>query len=315
MPKNNSTFVTKTYKNAKKYLDDLSPSSSLWLESENWIFRGQRDAEWQLIPSAFRPAIWKQFRGIAGDVTNWKTNVMRMIMETNAVRRFAVMADRQGLLVPGFDETWLAYDTMARKVLVDINKVFSGEQKFPLLHWRPLFGMAQHYGIPTRLLDWSESAKIAAYFASCEAAELIANKSINEEGFIAVWALNITKLEFMTGSKSERIVSVRAPWSSNPNLLAQKGLFTLHEQPLLQDAPPVFEPPEETIQKIMAETKPTQDQPILYCLRLAIKESGRLLKLLHLEGVDAASLFPGYAGVTKCLRELQLHKAMNNLNF
>lgn len=36
---------------------------------------------------------------------------------------------------------------------------------YPQTDWEHLFAM-QHYGVPTRLLDWSESALMAAYFAA-----------------------------------------------------------------------------------------------------------------------------------------------------
>ncbi len=47
-------------------------------------------------------------------------------------------------------------------------------------------------------------------------------------------------------------------------------------------------------------------EPILYRLRLEVKESGMLLNLLDKEGINAALLFPGYAGATQSLREKRL---------
>ena len=35
---------------------------------------------------------------------------------------------------------------------------------YPQTDWEQLFAM-QHYGMPTRLLDWSENLFVAAYFA------------------------------------------------------------------------------------------------------------------------------------------------------
>lgn len=43
------------------------------------------------------------------------------------------------------------------------------------------FLLMQHYGLPTRILDWSESILVATYFAVCDA------KHRNEDG--AIWAL------------------------------------------------------------------------------------------------------------------------------
>ena len=315
MPINQKVFETKTYNSAIKLLADLSPNTDMWnTNSETWIFRGQRDAEWRLVPSAFRPSSWEQFRAITGGTENWKNNHTHLLFETTTVRFFAQAADRQGLLVPGFDELWLNIDTLMQKLIGDINNVFSGKQKFPPSPWRSLFGMAQHYGIPTRLLDWSESAKIAAYFAAVDAADMLASHLFDDRGFIAVWALNTNGLtaKFHNPEAGERIVLVRAPWSSNPNLRAQKGLFTLHEQTLMQDAPPDFEPLEKVIQRIFTDDISKLNSPMLYRLRLDIKESDHLLSLLHNEGIDAASIFPGYAGVTQSIREMRLHRKPAN---
>jgi hypothetical protein len=311
MPKKTLKYETKTYDRATKFLADLSPSSSLWYpRPDRWIFRGQRDANWRLIPSAFRPESWRSFGGLVAD-TEWTTNQMCLGMETNAVCLFAEAADRQGLPVPGFDESWLGHETRMQKFSYDLGDVFCGKQKFPLPHWRPLFGMAQHYGIPTRLLDWSESAKIAAYFATVEAAGRVTDQSSDAGEFLAVWALDIERLESITQYKPERFVSVRAPWSSNPNLLAQKGLFTLYEQPLASSDAPVIEPLEETVQRLVVDGKSERDRPILYRLRLEVSKSRLLLQMLHNEGFDAASMFPGYVGVTKSLQELRFHGPIN----
>lgn len=317
MPMNQIIFEIRTYKSAMKFLADLSPNADMWnTHPETWIFRGQRDAEWGLVPSAFRPNSWEQFRAIAGPTENWRNNHTRLIFETTTVRFFAQAADREGLLVPGFDESWLNDDALRQKLIGDIKNVFSRKQKFPPSPWRSLFGMAQHYGIPTRLLDWSESAKIAAYFAAVDAAELLANPLIGDGGFIAVWALNTNGLraKFYNPELEERIVLVHAPWSSNPNLRAQKGLFTLHEQTLIQDDPPDFEPLEKVIQRVFTDDITKLNSPMLYCLRLSIKESDLLLSLLSNEGINAASIFPGYFGVAQSIREMRLHRKPANIS-
>lgn len=56
-------------------------------------------------------------------------------------------------------------------------------------NWERLFFM-QHYGLPTRLLDWSESPYIALYFALDSAKK---KDNGDYEGDAAVWVLNPTK--------------------------------------------------------------------------------------------------------------------------
>lgn len=53
---------------------------------------------------------------------------------------------------------------------------------YPQSDWEHMFAM-QHYGLPSRLLDWSENLFVAAYFA-------LNNPSPNEEGLPVVWCVN-----------------------------------------------------------------------------------------------------------------------------
>jgi len=108
--------------------------------------------------------------------------------------------------------------------------------------WEILFLM-RHYGMPTRLLDWSESFAVALYFAIEDPARK------NPE----IWLLNPIKLnkknkEFgpqlinpeldIRYSYYEAFISKTVepfkfplalyPYRNNPRILSQKGLFTIH---------------------------------------------------------------------------------------
>lgn len=211
-------------------------------------------------------------------ISNFTEKELRVRIK--AVLFFAKDADRQGLRIPGSDDSFLNPKELKKIVFDDLEDVLSHKKTFPLPEWRTLFGMAQHYGIPTRLLDWTESASIAAYFAASEAAKLIIEKEKgigNQEDIgrqIVVWAVNTNIFEEISLQHEEEIYVVRVPWESNPNLRAQRGLFTLHHKKLevlgnLENVDGL----DEAIEKLIEKNNKTEilpPGPFIYCLRLDI---------------------------------------------
>lgn len=285
------------------------------------IFRGHADADWSLLPSALRDdARFDMEQWVSGyfSTSDDRTEWQQRQYEAQALSEFYEQADRRGLRVPDYDRQAFhgdyAYETNARMI-----ELYGS-------HWPPpevleIAALAQHYGVPTRLLDWSRSSRTAAFFAAegalgrverlCKSARKAGDselEAVEAAEQLAVWILDLAS----TGHTPIHLA--RLPYERNPNLLAQRGLFT-YWRPEGNGVPDS----QERVDREPLELKVTNYNSILENTQglayeggeggiimrkvtLPLIESAPLLRRLHRHEVDWASLMPGYSGVAWSLR-------------
>lgn len=280
-------FDTET---AEDFLDALTPHRDtgdflVRSEDEGWIYRGQGDAAWKLVPSAHRPHAFHKFDAFHVEPrTLTPTDLMKE--EDRWVKEFAGRVADKGLAVP--------YDAPELRDLGSSVEDYDGTD-FPLLRDRGLYALAQHYGVPTRLLDWSHNARVAAYFAAHGAA-----RQPDPSKRFAVWALSRTFVDEQLLKCNPGAIVLTVPTVSNPNLHAQKGLFTLVRflQPS-SDLPP-------TLDDVIADFALGPNQvhsPKLIKVTAPHTIARQVMHYLHVEGWDTSSLHPGHASAAESLLE------------
>ena len=303
--------------------------SALQEYGPNWVFRGQSDAGWSLLPSIHRPSAYTPLvqRYLNWDGSDRPATISQVHdLEALLISQFIHQADHAGLFVPREALSSVRSAESLVSWIVDVRRDRG---------WIPeelvdVAALGQHYGLPTRLLDWTRLAKVAAFFAAKDSSALGSPGSSD----IAVWGIHAQVVMHLPV-----VDVVRSPSSGNPNLTAQRGLFTMQrilpnaeagdriidhlkhnhakndgsgmldldkaalqevidEQmtqmygaPVGQDPPFTPQPLEEILERVSPQS--------IVKVTLPQTEAASMMRMLRLDGVTSDSIFPGYGGAVQ----------------
>jgi hypothetical protein len=163
------------------------------------------------------------------------------------------------------------------------------------------WALMQHHGAPTRLLDWSESIYVAAYFACCAAEQ--------EDG--AIWLFHPNKFVQCSGASSTVLgqIDEASSWAFDEStaesillprhfkrferLRTQQGFFTLPTKPYSRIDDLILNALKDSMGDRLAEC----------CLKIIVPGALKspILANLHSMNITADTLFPGIDGLGRTL--------------
>jgi len=166
-----------------QYLDTINTLDAFsTMGSKVLLFRGQKEASWELLPGLGRPNYFRP------EIEKFESNIL---------------------------------NEFKRRAIPFLPKTFDSKSNWEWL------ALAQHYKLPTRLLDWTENPLVALFFAF--------EFTKDNEGDRAVWVFGAAESEFADSNNASvnpftlGQTKVFVPNQMTQRITAQSGWFTVHK--------------------------------------------------------------------------------------
>lgn len=219
---------------------------------ESFAYRGHGQATYKLVPSLQRLGVKDNFLSLE--------DADMLTASSWPFREFYRVANQMGLPLPSV--SYEKHQNYTSESGIDAIFNFADEAEG---EYDPddleIMAFAQHFQVPTPLLDWSRSPLVAMYFAASGALRYLddlarkrvcfakicenqVSESIRqelrdeaEEKHLSIWQANaealneLTRQRYLMGTDTEGSYSIRfftPRYQGNQNIVAQQGLFSIH---------------------------------------------------------------------------------------
>jgi hypothetical protein len=284
MNKTNDVIPEFQARDAVEFWEFISPCRYILRPSEKMIFRGQADSSWSLAPSILRGNNHPVHSQVLMKSEPHRAD-FQIIAEVGALKTFLDHCDSSGLQIPGLT-TKFKREHLDQPNEIFSNTIVSRKSPWPMEEYFDLMSLAQHYGLPTRLLDWTRDPYVAAFFA---VSELVLNPPATSGLRLVVWALDVQEL-------AKQVELVRAPSSGNQNIAAQRGVFTLLRQPYQMGSG--FEGT-HLLDEHMKALGTVHGKQRLIKITLPQSECLKVMDLCSKHSISAATLQPDFYGAAR----------------